>query len=222
MSESKGSATASPLNEFAAAVAHEIRTPLAAVAGEVEIALRRDRSGAEYREALRRIGAGISELVELSGDFVLLSDPPGAVTGVSASAPLAAILWRIRGRYQGRDEVSIAVDCGAHVRVAGDDDRLRRAITLVVEHALRHRKPQASVAVRVVPMAAGRVRLVVDAQPGGFWPHAWSSLTREAGDAAGPLRLRTARHILEGHGAALRLAPESGTDVVQIELPAAP
>jgi signal transduction histidine kinase len=32
------------LEVFAAAVAHEIRTPLSAVAGEVEVALRRQRS----------------------------------------------------------------------------------------------------------------------------------------------------------------------------------
>jgi signal transduction histidine kinase len=34
------------LEAFAAAVAHELRTPLAALSGEVDIALRRDRTAA--------------------------------------------------------------------------------------------------------------------------------------------------------------------------------
>jgi hypothetical protein len=63
------------------------------------------------------------------------------------------------------------------------------------------------------------VRLTVDAQPTGFWPHAWSSLT--TGGAAS-LRLRTARRILEAHEGDLLVAGASGTDVVHIELQASP
>ena len=43
------------LEAFAAAVAHELRTPLAALSGEVDVALRRERSAAAYRDALVRI-----------------------------------------------------------------------------------------------------------------------------------------------------------------------
>ena len=60
---------AEQLEAFAAAVAHELRTPLAALSGEVDIALRRERSAAAYREALARIAASVAELVELTGDL---------------------------------------------------------------------------------------------------------------------------------------------------------
>ena len=43
------------LQTFAASVVHELRTPLAAVSGEIELALLRDRTPAAYREALERI-----------------------------------------------------------------------------------------------------------------------------------------------------------------------
>ena len=202
------------LYEFAAAVAHDIRTPLVAVAGEVELALRRSRTAAEYRAALERIAAGVAELVEISGDLTLLSDPIDP-TAPSASAQIDTVLSRIHGRYSGRDDVRIAADDRRGVRVAGDEDHLVRAVALVIEHAVRHRRPGASVSVRGESAPAGLIRLVVDAQPAGFWPPAWRSLT---GDAAAPLRLRTARRILEAYDGALLVASDSGTDVVHIEL----
>ena len=62
------------LEAFAAAVAHELRTPLAALSGEVDIALRRERSAAAYRDALARIAASVAELVELTGDLTFLGE----------------------------------------------------------------------------------------------------------------------------------------------------
>ena len=218
MSESHA-APAGALHAFAAAVAHEIRTPLTAVAGEVEIALRRDRSPAEYRDALRRIAAGISELVEISADLTLLSAPAERPISTSVSASLEAILRQIRQRYLGRDDVTIASDHAAGVQVDGDQARLGRAITLIVEHAIRHRKGDAPVSVRVAALTPSHIRLVVEADPSGFWPGAWSSLVEDPEHAASPLRLRTARRILERSGGALLVACPSETDVVHIELP---
>ena len=209
---------ATDLHEFAAAVAHEIRTPLVAVAGEVELVLRRDRTPTEYREALQRIASGVAELVQISGDLTLLGEPADA-TAASPAAQLDTVLARVEERYRERPGLTVAGDGAEGVRVAGDEERLARAVTLVVEHAMKHRKPGAPVAVRVAAAPAGIVRLAVDAQPSGFWPHAWSSLT---GDGAAPLRLRTARRILEAHGGDLLVADASGMDIVHIELQPSP
>jgi two-component system OmpR family sensor kinase len=209
----------SDLQLFAAAIAHEIRTPLTAVAGEIEVALRCDRSADEYREVLQRIAAPVSELVAISGDLAVLSDPADCSGAVAASAPLDAILARIRSRYVNNRAVRMNVDGAVAVRVAGDEQRLARAITLVIEHAIRHRRPNASVSVRVAMTRDNGVRIVIDAEPSGFWPHAWSALKQDAtpGD---PLRLRNARRILEGTGGALKPGADSETkaDVVHIYL----
>ena len=71
-----------------------------------------------------------------------------------------------------------------------------------------------------VDAAGPEIRIVVDAQPSGFWPRTWSSLSADAGCAEGPLRLRTARRILEQSGGRLVVATASGPDVVHIQLPA--
>lgn len=207
----------SDLDQFAAAVAHEIRTPLTAVAGEIEVALRRDRSAAEYREVLQRIAGGVAELVAISGDLALLNEPVNLSRNASKSARLDTILTSIQQRYAGNGNIRVSAGDDAAICVTGDELRLARAITLVVEHALRHRRPDACVSVHA-ETRPGTVVILIDAQPSGFWPRAWRTLNVKGADASAPLRLRTARRILDESGGALRLADTSENDVVHIEL----
>ncbi|MBW8865944.1 MAG: hypothetical protein JF610_01200 [Acidobacteria bacterium] len=198
MSGAKAAADAD-LQLFAAAVAHEIRTPLTALSGEIEVALRRDRSAEEYREVLRRITAPLSDLVAISSDLALLSDPVDrSITG-SRAARLDAILGRLHDRFRGNRGMQIDALPAAHVQVAGDEQRLSRAITLVIEHALRYRRPDSPLFVRVRDGGDG-VRMEIDALPSGFWPHTWSSVGSAAMGPADPLRLRTASPLPSWRG----------------------
>jgi len=204
------------LGRFAAAVVHEIRTPLTALAGEIEVALRRERSAEEYREVLRRIAAPVSELVAISGDLTVIGEPGDRPRGAGTSAWLDAILGRIRTRYASEGAVRLTVDAPSGTRVVGDEPRVARAVTLVIEHALRYRRPDASIAVRVVA-SAGSVDIAIDATGSGFWPHTWSSLSRDA-DPADPLRLRTARRLLQDSGGAMTPGGESHTDADAVRI----
>lgn len=58
---------------FTAYAAHELRTPVAAMLGEAEVALRRDRDAATYREALTQIAATAADLGALVDGLVLLT-----------------------------------------------------------------------------------------------------------------------------------------------------
>ena len=205
------------LHQFAETVAHELRTPLVAVAGEVELALRRDRSPAEYRDALQRIATGIAALVDITGDLTLLSEPPDPARPASASASLAAVLETLSGRYLGHAAVTLSVE-HRDTHVGGDERRIARAITLVIEHAIRHRRGDAVVAVRVHTPARGRPLVVVEAGRGGFWPNTWGYLQAHHAAAPGPLRLRAARRIVADSGGTLRVANTAGPEMVQIEL----
>jgi signal transduction histidine kinase len=207
---------ATDLQQFAGAVAHEIRTPLTAVAGEIEVALRRDRSAAEYREVLRRLAGCVAELVAISGDLALLNEPVDPRYAAKA-ARLDVVLTQIRDRYHGNGNIRVAVSDAPSMCVAGDERRLGRAIALLVEHAMRHRRGNACVTVGAVAVRDS-VRIVISAEPSGFWPHAWSSVRVNAADASGPLRLRTARRILDESRGTLHIASGSGTDIVHIEL----
>jgi signal transduction histidine kinase len=195
-------------------VAREIRPPITAVAGEIDLALRRDRSAEEYRDVLRRIVAPISELVAISGDLSLLSVPGRRSGRTPACGRLDLILARIAARYAENAAVRVDVVAAGLVCVAGDEPRLGRAITLVIDHALRYRRGNACVSIHVLA-TGGEVRIALRAQPSGFWPHAWESLRRAAASPVDPLRLR---RILEDAGGDLILATGSGTDVVHVVL----
>ena len=210
---------ADALPAFAAAVAHEIRTPLAAVSGEIDLALCRDRSPEEYREALRRIGEGVAELVEITADLSLLND---VIETPTVLAYLEIVLTRVSDRFAAHHGVTIDAGGTEAIRIAADEARLGRAIALVVEHAVRHRRNDAKISLRVA-QARGHARLLVEAQAPGFWPRAWRSLAERSDDPATPLRLRTARRIVEASGGTIAVASaaEGHPAPVVIDLPLA-
>ncbi len=57
---------------FAADASHELRSPLTAMAGEIDVALKRERGPDEYRETLTRLRTQIDGLTALSEHLMLL------------------------------------------------------------------------------------------------------------------------------------------------------
>ena len=66
---------------FTGDASHQLRTPLAALMGQIEIALRRERSGTEYREALTKAQFKAAQLQRIIESLLYLtrSDTEGAV-----------------------------------------------------------------------------------------------------------------------------------------------
>jgi signal transduction histidine kinase len=57
---------------FAADASHELRSPLTAMAGEIDVTLKRDRPSDEYRDTLQRLRRQIDSLTSLSEHLMLL------------------------------------------------------------------------------------------------------------------------------------------------------
>jgi len=68
---------------FSADASHEMRTPLAAIRSQCEMALRRDRSAEEYREALQAALRGAHRLESLVNDLLVLSRAESAADPVN-------------------------------------------------------------------------------------------------------------------------------------------
>jgi heavy metal sensor kinase len=61
------------LRRFNGDVSHELRTPLAVLRGEAELALRRERSPEEYKQALRTIAGEAGNMTVIIEDLLLLA-----------------------------------------------------------------------------------------------------------------------------------------------------
>ncbi|MCX6126862.1 MAG: ATP-binding protein, partial [Proteobacteria bacterium] len=61
------------LRRFSADVSHELKTPLSAIRGEAELALRRDRSQGDYQEVLRTIQRESIHMSKIVDDLLLLA-----------------------------------------------------------------------------------------------------------------------------------------------------
>jgi len=217
--------TGPSLRTFIASVIHELRTPLSALSTEVEIALRRERSPATYRDALARISQQAAELIELTGDLAVFGDPD-AFRGLSeATTDLSALATELSQHYDpGLVLVAITPD---NIHVAGDTKLLTRAFRLLLDHAVHYRGPGSPVHLRTatgeVDDAPGSVDLILDASEPRFSPRTWHYLTtdefdREQIGRAGLIRLRTASNIVRMSGGAVTVHGPEGPVRVRLRL----
>jgi signal transduction histidine kinase len=211
------------LATFAEEIAHELRVLLSAVSGEVDLALARDRSPAAYREALTRIAARVEDLIDVTSDLAVLGDASTFCESSTATASLSAVFAALSDRYGIRRGNRVILDAeGNHRRVAGDELHVTSALSLLVEHALRHCRDGSRVRLRALTHGdattiAGTTDLVLDAPPGGFSPSTWRAVgahTRQP--AHGQLRVEAASRIIHAFAGALELTSVGEQECVRI------
>ncbi len=132
----------SRLARFSADIAHELRTPVNNLRGEVEVALGKPRSLDEYREVL---GSALEECGRLARIidsllFLARSESPQARV-VGESLDVGAELATVREFYEAaaaEKGVTLRVAAGAGIVAALDRTLLQRAVGNLVANALDH------------------------------------------------------------------------------------
>jgi len=212
-------------------VAHELRTPLAALqAGLEEL---RDGLAAPTPEGLAglhdqslRLGRLVSDLAELSAV---------EAAGVSTQRTDVDLAQVARDELLVRDPhlraagLVVGSQLNGPVRVRGDSDRLHQAVGNLLANAARYCRPgdEVSVVVRVDDHQA--MLSVVDSGPGiadDELPHVFDRLWRgrAAQNVAGSgIGLAVAREIVAAHGGTIEAArSEGGGATITIRLPLIP
>jgi two-component system OmpR family sensor kinase len=219
------------LRGFAADASHELRTPVAAIRGHAELALRSPEPTPEsVRHALRRIEAESLRMGAIVEDLLLLAR-------LDAGRPLASAEV---------DLTRLALDCVTDARAAGPDhkwqlelpeepllvpgdaDRLRQVVANLLANARAHTPAGTQVCLALRATDSEVLLTVTDTGPGipaPLAPHVFERFVR--GDRARSratgstgLGLAIVHAVTTAHGGTVTVDSEPGRTTFEVRLPA--
>jgi len=155
---------------FASEAAHELRTPLTIMKGNTEVALARERTAAEYREALTELEEEVDHLTLLSEDLLALSqadsdsaaldfqelDVGGVLDkAVTTLSPIAKQKG-VRVKFERREQAPFC----------GDYSKLVRMFVNILDNAVKYCPPDSMVYVSLTHGSDGIDIEIRDTGPG--------------------------------------------------------
>lgn len=214
--------------QMAADVAHEVRTPLAALqAGLEEV---RDGLVAADRETLGRLHDQAVRLGRVVGDLQVLATideaPLGMVSGRVDLARIVAEELQARRAELRAAGIEVRGVRLAPVEVRADADRMHQVVGNLLANVARHCRAGDAVEVEVAPSGHEALLRVVDTGPGipaEHVPRAFDRYWRGAhqGVVGSGLGLAVVREIVTAHGGSVDLgSPPGGGTAVVVRLPA--
>jgi two-component system heavy metal sensor histidine kinase CusS len=139
----------SRLSQFSADLAHELRTPIANMLGEAQVALTRDRTAADYRETIESTVAECERLSRIVDNLLF-------VARVDAAREPIARKWfdarraaeKIAAFYQTvADDHHVNISCDGDGQIYADSDLFERALGNLLDNALRFTAEHGSIRV---------------------------------------------------------------------------
>jgi two-component system, OmpR family, heavy metal sensor histidine kinase CusS len=210
------------LSQFSADLAHELRTPIANMLGEAQVAVSRDRSPAEYRETIE---STIGECERLSGIvdnllFVARAD--------AAREPVArkrfdarAAVEKIAAFYQTiAEDHHVAINCSGQGQISADPAMFERAVGNLVDNALRFTPEQGSIQIALAEHPTDFEVAVSDNGSGIAPEHLprvfdrfYRAESSRGSDGAG-LGLALVKSIVDLHGGTAKIQSEMGRGTI--------
>ncbi|AMV39733.1 sensor histidine kinase [Planctomyces sp. SH-PL62] len=207
---------------FTGDASHQLRTPLTAIQGQVDLALRRDREPEEYRRTLELVRRKTQHLRRIVEALLFLaradresSEPALQVVDLAEWLPEHLHAWReppraaeIRLETSGEPPMAVA----AHVAL------LAEMVDNLVDNATRHGRSGTPVAVGLA-RRGGRIELTVEDRGPGvsaadlphlFEPFYQTEGARSRGAGGVGLGLSIVKRLAEVFGATVAVASEPG------------
>jgi two-component system OmpR family sensor kinase len=214
---------------FTADASHELRGPLNVLRGEIEVALKRERSPGEYRETLQRCREEVLQLSRLAADLLMLArSDAGLPLEQRVEVDLYAVAGRVSERYRSlasERNVRLQVD-GTSAEVSGDPSLLERMVANLVDNAVKYSPAGTAVQVELRHDGHSVVLTVRDEGPGIPAEQVPNLFTRFfRGDPARPraegsgLGLSIAKAGADAHGGTLEYLGDARGAVFRLTLP---
>jgi len=215
--------------ELVANVSHELKTPVAAIRGLLELMEDDSMPAEDRREFVRLMSAESARLQRLveeqlqlarldSGGLPLEREPMDLAATIRATARPRAVLAE-------REGVALCVEASSPVPMDGDPARLEQVLLILLDNAARHTPPGGTITVQAHVQGADAVMSVsdngegiaADAIDSVFDRFYRADAARERVDQQGAgLGLAIARGIVRAHGGDITVRSEPGRGSVFI------
>ncbi|MFI2205962.1 ATP-binding protein [Streptomyces sp. NPDC020192] len=224
------------MRRFIADAGHELRTPLASIAGYAELMNRAPGPGGLGADlAWRRVSTESARMTGLVENLLLLARLPEARPSQTAEVDLAVLLAEAvrEARTAAPDHVwHLELPLEYLVSVTGDALRLRQAVTALLTNARVHTPPGTTVTARIESAAGHHTVHIRDDGPGippALLPTVFDPFTRAdtsrtrqgLAEGGSGLGLAVAAAITRAHGGSARVDSTPGRTEFTVEFPAA-
>ncbi|MHB1134289.1 MAG: sensor histidine kinase [Chloroflexota bacterium] len=205
---------------FVADASHELRAPLTAIQANLELLERRpDMSGEDRQEAVTEASREARRLAQLVADLLALARADAGVALRQQQVELdGLVMEQLGAARQLVQSQRLVVDALEPVVVAGDPDRLKQLVLILIDNALKYTPAGGSVSVALrsadgTATLAGRdtgLGIAPEELPHVFQRFYRADPARARDPGGSGLGLAIAKWIVEQHGGAVSLASEPG------------
>lgn len=209
------------VTQFTADASHELRTPVALIRTTSELALRKQRSESEYRDALDEIQTESVRTTELIDNLLTLARADaGKATLERQPVDLGLLVREVSAKAEKlARQKSIVLKCdvnGAGVTIAGDQGSLRRLFFILIDNAVKYTPAGGTVTISITEHPASANVEIRDSGVGisrEDLPHIFerfyrSDKSRSRNSGGAGLGLSLAKWIVEVHGGAIQVESE--------------
>lgn len=201
-------------------VSHELRTPLTALRGEIEVALRAERSPDDYCRVLRSALEEIDSMIELTAELLFVTRAEAhLLTPQREDTEVDELIREVLDRLRDSAQVKgLRIDVSlAALRAFVDPEMFRSLVARLLDNAVKFAPEGGTVRVGTLPLDGG-FRLSVENSGGGIaaadLPHLFDPLyradpARTRGSGAG-LGLTLAAAVTRLHGGTIEASNVAG------------
>jgi len=206
------------LSQFSADLAHELRTPIANMLGEAQVALTRDRTAAEYRDTIESAVAECERLSRIVDNLLFVARVDAARESIARKwFDAGAAVKKIAAFYQTvADDHHVTISCSGDGQIYADPDLFERAVGNLLDNALRFTPENGSIQIALSKQDGGFEVAVCDDGCGIAAEHLprvfdrfYRAESSRGSDGAG-LGLALVKSIVDLHGGSAKIQSEVG------------
>jgi two-component system heavy metal sensor histidine kinase CusS len=196
------------LSQFSADLAHELRTPIANMLGEAQVALTRDRTAAEYRETIESTVAECERLSRIVDNLLFVARVDADREPIARKQfDARAAVEKIAAFYQTvADDHHVTISCRGDGQIYADPDLFERVVGNLLDNSLRFTPENGSIHIGLCQHEANFEIAISDTGCGiaaQHLPHVFDRFYRaepsRSSDGAG-LGLALVKSIVDLHG----------------------